>query len=156
MPGPPPKPADQRRRRNAPLANTVKLPAGGRTGRAPRWPLPRPLRGEPDAWELELRKLELRIWRELWRLPQAVAWERFDFTREVAQYVRWKARAELLLEVEATRESRLLADRLGLTPLAMLRLRWEVAVDELAERRADGAADAELASRVAGLGLATS
>lgn len=36
--GPPPKPADQRARRNASVAMT-KLPASGRTGAAPSWPL---------------------------------------------------------------------------------------------------------------------
>lgn len=133
------------------MANTVKLPAGGRPGKPPRWPLPAPLRGEPDLWAVELRKLERRIWRELWALPQAVAWERFDFTREVAQYARWKARAELLLEVEATREARLLTDRLGLTPLAMLRLRWEVSTDELAAARSSSSSD--VGARAAGLGL---
>lgn len=38
MPGPAPKPADQRARRNATFAMT-RLPAGGRPGRAPKWPL---------------------------------------------------------------------------------------------------------------------
>jgi hypothetical protein len=33
-------------------------------------------------------------------------------------------------------EVRQLEDRLGLTPMAMLRLRWEVVRDELAEARA--------------------
>lgn len=36
--GPPPKPADQRARRNATVAMT-RLPAAGRSGRAPAWPL---------------------------------------------------------------------------------------------------------------------
>lgn len=36
--GPPPKPADQRARRNASVAMT-RLPAEGRKGRAPAWPL---------------------------------------------------------------------------------------------------------------------
>lgn len=38
MPGPAPKPADQRARRNATYAMT-RLPADGRKGRAPKWPL---------------------------------------------------------------------------------------------------------------------
>lgn len=38
MPGPPPKPAEHRARRNATVAMT-RLPAEGRTGRAPAWPL---------------------------------------------------------------------------------------------------------------------
>lgn len=80
------------------------------------------------------RKLEAELWRDLWRLPQAVAWERLRWTREVAQYVRHKVLAELG-DLDAAKEARQWSDRLGLTPLAMLRLRWVVAVDELAVRR---------------------
>ncbi|PBO23035.1 hypothetical protein CLM85_18600, partial [Streptomyces albidoflavus] len=54
--------------------------------------------------------------------------------REVAQYVRWKVRAELG-DLDASKEARQLADRLGLSPLAMLRLRWEIAADEVSEQR---------------------
>lgn len=135
MPGPPPKPDDQRRRRNAPMANTRKLARSGRTDErgkprpAPKWPLPK-----PRSTSAELEKLEATIWAELWRMPQALEWERQGADREVAQYVRWKARAELG-ELDASREARMLADRLGLTPMSMLRLRWEVVDDELAQRR---------------------
>src|SRR6266704_5199955 len=179
-----PKPAGQRRRRNAPLANTLKLPARGRQGRAPRWPLPpevaRParlaylrdqevaLRAEIEiAWadgdakkarslddkasrlkeraialeaEIEAtREAQVALWRALWRTPQAVAWERLGWTREVAQYALWKVQAEQG-NLEAAKEARQHADRLGLSPMAMLRLRWEVVADEVAERRDDQAA----------------
>jgi hypothetical protein len=80
------------------------------------------------------RRLETELWRDLWRLPQAVQWERMRWTREVAQYVRHKVLAELG-DMDAAKEARQWSDRLGLTPLAMLRLRWVVAVDELAEKR---------------------
>jgi hypothetical protein len=56
------------------------------------------------------------------------------WTREVAQYARWKAKAELG-DMEASKEARMLADRLGLTPKAMQDLRWTVAPDEVADRR---------------------
>jgi hypothetical protein len=79
---------------------------------------------------------ELQLWRTLWALPQAVAWERMGYLNEVAQYVRWKIRAELG-ELAASRESRMLGDRLGLTPVSMLALRWEVVADELAGKRDD-------------------
>jgi hypothetical protein len=78
--------------------------------------------------------LEAELWRDLWATPQAVAWERMGWTREVAQYVRWKVKAELG-DLDSSKESRQLADRLGLTPLAMLRLRWEIDADEVAEQR---------------------
>ncbi|NUS17101.1 MAG: hypothetical protein HOY69_37860 [Streptomyces sp.] len=79
-------------------------------------------------------QVEGELWADLWRLPQAVVWERLGWTREVAQYVRWKARAEQG-DLDAAKEARQLADRLGLNPLALLRLRWEVAEDEVAEQR---------------------
>jgi CRISPR/Cas system CSM-associated protein Csm3 (group 7 of RAMP superfamily) len=85
--------------------------------------------------ELEAQQqAEGEVWCELWATPQAVAWERLGWTREVAQYVRWKVRAEFG-DLDASKEARQLGDRLGLTPLAMLRLRWEVAPDEVAEQR---------------------
>jgi hypothetical protein len=122
MPGPPPKPADQVRRRNAPAANTVKLPPEGRSGRAPKWPLA----GRAPA-----------TWAELWATPQAVAWERLGWTRVVARYVHILALCEKPAEMTAALlgEARQMEDRLGLTPMSMLRLRWEIASDEVAERR---------------------
>ncbi|MFE7398839.1 hypothetical protein [Streptomyces sp. NPDC057557] len=174
--GPAPKPAGERRRRNATVAMT-RLPAGGRTGDPPRWPLMADVvtaakrdmaRRQADDLELQLlepdltgrqraaaqRKLdaaqtettildkqveaqaalESELWTDLWATPQAVAWERMGWTREVAQYVRWKVQAELG-DLDASKEARQLSDRLGLSPLAMLRLRWEVAADEVAEQR---------------------
>jgi hypothetical protein len=175
--GPPPKHPTTRARRNAPMANTTQLPAEGRKGKPPVWPLPadRDLRaalglaeteagliedeiahqdGEADpALRRDLRRAlarvvvaegdlriteaeELRLWATLWALPQAVAWERLGYLNEVAQYVRWKVRAELG-ELQASKESRYIGDRLGLTPASMLHLRWEIVSDELADRRGD-------------------
>lgn len=174
--GPAPKPASERRRRNATSAST-RLPAGGRQDAAPAWPLlpdiastERRDAAQRLADELELQlldpeltgrarttaqkkhdaavtevniltaqlqsaeRVEAELWAALWATPQAVAWERMNWTREVAQYVRWKARAEQG-DLDAAKEARQLADRLGLNPLAMLRLRWEVADDEVAEQR---------------------
>lgn len=123
MPGPAPKPAAERRRRNKPPEN-LRLPAEGRTGAPPRWPLSKAARGE------------LVLWRQLWATPQAVAWDRFGWVRVVARYVR------CVLDVEGhgpdprmLAEVRQLEDRLGLSPLAMLRLQWTVTEDELAEAR---------------------
>lgn len=78
---------------------------------------------------------ELALWTDLWATPQATMWERLRWTREVAQYVRWKVRAEMG-SLDASKEARQLADRLGLSPLSMLRLRWAVSSDEVAEQRA--------------------
>jgi hypothetical protein len=124
--GPPPRPAEQRRRRNA-VPGTVYLPAEGRKKAAPRFPL-------ADLDIVTMR--ERTLWRAIWRTPQAVAWERFGWTVEVALYCRWVALAEAGSLTAAT-EARQLSDRLGLTPLALLRLRWEIVEDEVGAQRAE-------------------
>ncbi|MFF8485170.1 hypothetical protein [Streptomyces antibioticus] len=88
------------------------------------------------------QRIESELWRELWKTPQAVMWGRLSWTREVAQYVRWKSRAEAG-DLDSAKEARQLADRLGLTPLSMLRLRWEIGTDEVAETRQARAQQAE-------------
>jgi hypothetical protein len=183
VPGPPPNP--NRRRRNATLAMT-QLPAGGREGDPPPWPLGPDVGAQTRldrldrqiddaaiemqgtdraAKNAERRMLGLQeraeilraefdaaaaqesvLWAELWATPQAVAWERLRWTRDVAQYVRWKCRAELG-DLEASKEARLLSDRLGLNPLALLRLRWEIAADEVAEQRTTRAKRSTAAAR---------
>ncbi len=181
--GPPPKADGERRRRNATVAMT-RLPAEGRTGPAPRWPLipdvvlttrkkladakvqrleydlevaqdenrpTGPIERKLDqarevaaimaAQLREQRKLEASLWKDLWTLPQAVQWERLGWTRDVAQYVRHKVMAELG-DLDAAREARQWSDRLGLSPMAMLRLRWEVVANEVAARREEKTAAA--------------
>jgi len=82
------------------------------------------------------RDLELAVWVEAWATPQAVQWERMRWTRDVAMYVRLRVMGELG-DLDAAKEARQLSDRLGLSPLALLRLRWIVAVDEVAAKRAN-------------------
>lgn len=87
---------------------------------------------------------ERALWADLWAMPQAVMWEEAHAHREVAQYVRWKIRAESG-NLDAGKEARMLSDRLGLNPLALLRLRAEVervdeAEDQGARRRSSGKA----------------
>ena len=154
----------------------MSLPAAGRKGRTPPWPLVDDVRvtarlelardlvaevqvqlaGEDDGrkagglrrklgqaeltvatLELQLsqaRDAEVALWRDLWRTPQAVVWEQTHAAREVAQYVRWKVRGEQG-DLDAAKEARMLSDRLGLNPLALLRLRLVIAaVDEAEEK----------------------
>ncbi len=124
-----PKPADQRRRRNAPLANTLKLPKAGRQGPPPPFP------------EGKLSAADARVWAELWSTPAAAAWELNSWHRVVARYLRMLRASDKALsagEPSATllAEVRQLEDRLGLTPVAMLRLRWEIDdSDEVAQAR---------------------
>ncbi|SRR6266540_484065 len=133
--GPPPKDNSSRRRRNATVA-TTKLPGEGRKKAAPPWPLP--LLPDQRAAGAQ-HKLELTIWRQLWRTPQAVMWERLLWARDVAAYARNKSLAELG-DLDREKEARLLGDRLGLTPMALLRLRWEIAADEVGAKRDQRAA----------------
>lgn len=112
MPGPPPNP--NARRTNA-RPDWRTLPSIGRSGPPPAWPV-----GEPtdEQWEL---------WGSLWATPQAAAWEDLGWTRVVSRY------ASIVLACEqpdATSallgEARQLEDRLGLSPMAMKRLQWEI------------------------------
>lgn len=102
------------------------------------------LRRELNKNELLVAQLQLQIeqaadaetalWSDLWGTPQAVIWEESHAHREVAQYVRWKVRAEQG-DLKAAAEARQLSDRLGLNPLALMRLRAEVEhVDEVENR----------------------
>lgn len=176
MPGPAPKHPSVRRRTNATKQDFRSLPAKGRKGAAPKWPLQPDvqmtaqlelgrdrianlqveleeaddgrtkgrLRRELNKLEMSTATLQLQIeqavdaekdlWSELWTTPQAVLWEETHAQREVAQYVRWKIRGEQG-DLKASTEARQLSDRLGLNPLALLRLRAEVERVEEAEER---------------------
>lgn len=114
MPGP--APSRNVRRRNA-RPDWRRLPSTGRTGVPPDWPLPG--RGT---------RAELALWGELWCSPQAVAWEALGWVRGVARYARCVVRAENRRTATAAllAEVRQLEDRLGLNPLAMKRLMWEI------------------------------
>lgn len=110
-------------RRNA-RSGPLRLPAEGRKGPAPVWPLELVTDAEAAAWE------------ELWATPQAVAWERLGWTRTVARYCRVMLEAEAPAAESAARaEARQLEDRLGLTPKALRLLLWEIVSDEVADQR---------------------
>lgn len=123
--GPAPNPAA--RRRNARPAFR-RLPAGGRQGEAPAWPLGKPTRGEAD------------LWTQLWSSPQAVAWEELGWIRTVARYARIALMAERrgrLANAAVMSEARQLEDRLGLNPKAMRSLGWDIVAT--AEETSDAA-----------------
>ena len=130
----PPKP--DAARRNA-RAGVEMLPAGGRQGDTPEWPL-----------EL-LSSDEAHLWKDLWSTPQAVAWERHGWTRVVARYCRIAILAEAM-DKDALSEARQLEDRLGLTPKAMRMLMWQVATDEVADKRQETSAGARGRIRAVG------
>jgi hypothetical protein len=118
----PPAPKINPVRRNS-RVGPLQLPAEGRKGAPPPWPLD----GKPSA-QIQ------RMWRQLWATPQAVAWQRLGWTRVVARYARVALAAEVL-DKDALAEARHLEDRLGLTPKAMRTLLWEIVADEVKEHR---------------------
>lgn len=77
-------------------------------------------------------KREAQLWRRLWGTPQSTAWEQMVWTDTVARYTRVLAAAEQRgAAAGILAEARQLEDRLGLSPMAMLRLRWEIADQDL-------------------------
>jgi hypothetical protein len=129
MPGPAPS-ANPRRRNVRPDSTT--LPASGYAGEIPEWPLAVPMDiGEEVAW------------RSLWRSPQAAAWAQLAIVRTVARYCRVLVASEVPgAPATYLTEVRQLEDRLGLTAMSMLRLRWVVSTDELGAARAGTATTA--------------
>lgn len=123
--GPPPDPMALRRDRKTDGEWTI-LPAEGRTGPAPKWPLTR------------IKTRETQLWRELWAKPQAVAWERMGQEFEVALYVRRLAEAEQSESaVSLSTLVRQMADALGLTIPGLRVNRWKIAADQVAVKRAE-------------------
>jgi len=115
------RPRDQ----HSPRVGPLQLPAEGRKGDPPPWPA-----------SGKASKTILAAWAELWATPQAVAWERLGWTREVARYCRLLVRAEAPGATAAVHaQATALADRLGLTPKAMRLLLWQVVADEVSEGR---------------------
>lgn len=115
--GPAPDPNALRRERDQ--GEWTTLPAEGRDGAIPTWPLTSPVPREVELWE------------RLWAMPQALMWERFGQELEVALYVRRFAEAErpkspIILGTLV----RQMADSLGLTTPGLRANRWRIAQDE--------------------------
>lgn len=115
MPGRPPN--KYARHRKGDTSGWVSLPSEGRRGSIPRWPLP----GRTPAG-----------WVDLWRLPQAVVWERDRSHVQVATYLAVRTAAHDALDAGVPNaallsELRQIEDRLGLSSMALKRLQWEIA-----------------------------
>lgn len=125
--GPAPDPNALRRDRDA--GEWTVLPADGRLGATPDWPLT----------EESVREAEL--WADLWRKPQAIMWERFGQDVEVALYVRRLTEAELMdSRVNLSTLVRQMADSLGLTTPGMRANRWRITAEEVPRPAAAGRA----------------
>lgn len=107
----------------------IKLPAAGYDGRPPAWPLPTGTTREK------------KVWRELWKTPQAAQWAKESWRwYDLAIYVTLAVRAEkrdspasLLAQIHRFK------DQHGLTPAGLRDNGWIVAHDELAVARAERA-----------------
>lgn len=111
--GPAPDPNALRRDRDA--GEWLVLPAEGRSGPAPEFPLK------------NLMGREAELWAELWVKPQAVAWERAGLLLEVALFTR------RFVEVEQHNAAaikgtlvRQMMDSLGLTTPGLRSNRWRI------------------------------
>jgi hypothetical protein len=114
-----------RRQRPGDSAGWTELPAEGRAGRPPKWPLD----GQSER--------EKVLWSELWKRPQAVMWQRLDQRYEVAMFARNLARAEQpMASVELQKVVRQYLDSLGLSVAGMLRNRWRLAAPVAAAPKA--------------------
>lgn len=116
----PPAPKRNARRRNI-RPDWRELTPGGYRGPVPEWPM------ESGS------AAELLLWAQLWRTPQAEAWADLGWTRVVARYARLVIQSETddadrrpTAEVALLGEIRQMEDRLGLSPMAMRRLQWEI------------------------------
>lgn len=114
--GPAPDPNAQRRNRKADAAGWRTLPAEGRAGEPPEWPL------------TEATDREWNIWHDLWQKPQALMWEELGQVLEVALFARTLAEAERPdARVDVKKMVRGYLDSMGLSVAGMLRNRWRIA-----------------------------
>ncbi|MFI2431977.1 hypothetical protein [Streptomyces sp. NPDC018693] len=113
--GPAPDPMALRRNRPSDKAGWTLLPADGRQGEPPEWPL------------TEAAEREWELWGELWERPQAVMWEELGQYFEVALFVRTLVEAEQReAKVDVRKLVRQYLDSLGLSVQGMLRNRWKI------------------------------
>lgn len=133
--GPAPDPNALRRDRKDDAGWTT-LPASGREGKTPNWPLT----------DVEPREIEL--WVSFWKRPQAILWERNQQELEVALLVR------RLVEAEERGSSTSLGtlvrqqmDALLLTIPSMLSARIRISTDEVAVKRDESVAQPRVSAR---------
>lgn len=125
-----PPPTEGSARSEARGYKLTALPATGYEGEVPEWPL------IPAASETEQA-----YWERSWRTPQACVWARQEWrwlVPDVARWVRLTARCDDPA-APATLIARLPSaeDKIGMTAAGLARMGAKIAVDELADRRAE-------------------
>ncbi len=123
------------------------LPAEGRKGRAPAFPLPKVdrftmidgTRIVDRAGSTAFRRRELAVWAECWKMPQACAWELEPWRGPtVAEFCRLKTVVELEPDANASLVAQLhrYRDQIGLTPAGLKENGWAIAKNEIAAKTA--------------------
>lgn len=124
MPGPAPNPDAARRSTHPNSTGTfgwTELPAEGRTEPAPPLPPAPKWLGDYGGWPVATRT----AWRDLWQSPQATVWDKTGKT------LRGWAQLHAIVEIDGPvparmAELRQIENLHGLSPAAMLRLRWRI------------------------------
>lgn len=149
--GPSPDPNSARSEARGIAAGLVRLPASGYKYRPKKFPLPAydvmyPCKDDDGNFRMEVdveasedwRKREEQLWRQLWKLPQAVAWHMPQYAymeMTVAMYCRQYRLCETAAAKASDRATlQRYADTLGLTPQG-LKLNGWVIVDDKVEKR---------------------
>src|SRR5687768_9692259 len=125
--GRPPKPEGQKVNRHPPTHAPVALPAEGRSG-----PVPKPA--------LKLDASAARLWREMWKQPEAAMWREADVP-PLTRLVVLQADRRAWDDSKLLSEMRQLEDRFGMNPTARRLLGWHVAETEEAPERTEVAAE---------------
>lgn len=109
------------------------LPSEGYDGKPPEFPLPTAIDREIGLWE----------W--AWSTPQACAWIEQPWRwHAVAMWVRTAVICEGPSATAADKNAlHRFADQIGMTPAGLKENGWQIATDELAEKRSENAAEDE-------------
>lgn len=107
-------------RRRTPLLVDRVLPAAGRPGAPPAWP------GRTKATPAERAK-----WVQLWKLPQAAAWEQLHMHDVVFNYCRLFVTLHADLDAGEPKAAmatvvQKMSERLGMDSASLIRLRWQI------------------------------
>ncbi|MFF4314989.1 hypothetical protein [Streptomyces sp. NPDC001507] len=133
--GPTPSSTGRSHKAKADAQGWLTLPADGRTGEPPTFPL------------IDPSDRESELWSTLWDLPQGVGWEAGHLEFEVASYVRVLARAELPNSHSTLwAQVKQIGESLGLTASGMARNRWVIGNAETDDRPTTAAREARVAS----------
>lgn len=152
--GPAADPSSERSERRG--VRLTALPAEGREGKPPTWPLPKrsaytvgrdengkPFREYDEGETQEVAARELELWAWAWSLPQACAWSLPSEAWRLHTIAMWVRTYVICESNDATAADKSslhrFADQIGLTPAGLKENGWAIAQDELGAKAADKA-----------------